>query len=838
MVDFRKLREAKAQPTPIHPIDIFRRLPKPPGINDLYTSQAQVLEEWHERRKERDVVIKLHTGGGKTLVGLLVAQSVMNESHEAVIYLAPTVQLVEQALAKAEEYSIPATPYIKGTDFPDTFLTGKSVMICVYQALFNGQSRFGVRGGTKEIVHPAAIILDDAHVAFSTVRDCFTLKVEKGRDQEGYAQLTNMFRKDFEGLGKLGTFDDVVSGEDYGILDIPYWSWKIRSKQVQEYLRANGKDYGLVWPFLRDALDYCHAFISRDAFVITPILPLMNMIPTFSECPRRIYMSATISDDSALIRAFDADPDSVKKPITSKSLAGVSERMILIPELSKIKDVSDTVHALVKHMTGKIGAGIVILTPSGASANTWLDVAIYADSSERVSASINELLKGSKGPYVFANRYDGIDLPGDACRLLIMSGSPRGASEYDLYRANVLYGGSAINALQAQRIEQGMGRAARGAGDHCVVIATGSDLVGWLSHSKNHKFLTAGTRAQIEMGIEVSKSVSNARELLDTINRCLRRDKEWIEYHAETLATLTEVGGIDQKQIDASAVERKAFKLAIDGYFEKAINKLQKFCEDDASAQAPKQDKMTISWLRQLSARFAHYWGNDDLSLELQQRAYALNNNLLRPRIASPYTPHPMPGLQAESIVANVAEYKFRKGYPSSFNEVTSHIVPEASSNQFEQSLSDLGRALGFITERPDNSRGIGPDVLWLMPGKIALVIEAKSHKKHKNPYTKDDHGQLLNAIEWFKKNYPDWAHVGVSVHPTAKATKATVTVNSKALTFDNLNELITEARDMITQLCESSVPQEELILRCEKLLSKSSLKPDALIVKYLKPFT
>ena len=71
MVDFKKLRARKAGSAVIDPVEIFRRLPKPPGINDLYTSQAQVLSDWFARRDENDLVVKLHTGGGKTLVGLL-----------------------------------------------------------------------------------------------------------------------------------------------------------------------------------------------------------------------------------------------------------------------------------------------------------------------------------------------------------------------------------------------------------------------------------------------------------------------------------------------------------------------------------------------------------------------------------------------------------------------------------------------------------------------------------------------------------------------------------------------------------------------------------------------
>jgi replicative superfamily II helicase len=79
MVDFGKLAASKGKTNPVNPRDIFNALPKPPGINDLYASQAEVLDAWFPRRQERDIVVKLHTGGGKTLVALLMAQSVMNE---------------------------------------------------------------------------------------------------------------------------------------------------------------------------------------------------------------------------------------------------------------------------------------------------------------------------------------------------------------------------------------------------------------------------------------------------------------------------------------------------------------------------------------------------------------------------------------------------------------------------------------------------------------------------------------------------------------------------------------------------------------------------------------
>lgn len=834
MVDFKKLRESRPQSTVVEPTEIFRRLPKPPGINDLYTSQDQVLKAWFTRRDERDLVIKLHTGGGKTLVGLLIAQSILNEHREPVIYLSPTRQLVEQTLAKAKEYSIQAVSYESGVDFPDEFLAGKSVLICTYQALFNGRSRFGVRG--RQALMAAAIILDDAHVAFSTMRDVFTLSVNSKTDSDSYTHLTNIFRNDFDKLGKVGTFDDLVSGRDSGILEVPYWSWKAKSDQVSQLLRDKANSYQFVWSLLRDDFDYCHCLISKDAFVITPIFPLVNLIPTFADCRRRIFMSATISDDSAIVRTFDANPDSVSKPITSNSLAGVSERMILAPELMQFPpdDVPQLLEELAKEIADQQKVGTVILVPSNAAARQWDNVAIFSDSTERVAANVKELQKGkSPGPFVFANRYDGIDLPGSACRLLILSGLPHGSSEYDQYRANTFIGGSELSSALAQRIEQGMGRGARGASDYCVVILTGKNLTAWLGRSAHLKFLTKSTRAQFEMGVEISKSVTDKKDLHETIMRCLNRDQNWIKYHAETLAELTEITEEGKNSLTQAAAERKAFQLMRDGYFEKAISKLEKYWQEPVEL-----DPKSRGWLKQLAARAAFYWDNTELAQRLQQQAYADNHNLLRPQVIPPYVPLTRPGKQAEAIGSRIAEYKFhRRGFLAWFDQEVSHLVPEASSNQFEEALEKLGYVLGFSTQRPEKIYGKGPDVLWLLDANLGLVIEAKSRKNQKNALTKEQHGQLLNSAEWFKQEYPNYSCIRVSVHPNISATKATVTNDSRALTLDKLNQLIADTNTLLKALCESKVSDNELVIRCEQLLSNSTLRAESLVEQYLVPF-
>ncbi|BAQ48059.1 DEAD/DEAH box helicase [Methylobacterium aquaticum] len=624
MVDFKKLREAKAKPKPINPRDIFNSLPKPQGINDLYASQAEVLDAWFPRREDKDVVVKLHTGGGKTLVALLMAQSVMNETGEPVLYLAPTNQLVEQVLSKSNEYGIPALPYTKGQPLPAEFHDGKAVLVGAYETLFTGRSKFGVRGSGQEVVKVGAIVLDDAHVALSSVRKAFSLDISAKDHKEVYTELADRFRPAFREIGRNGSFSDIVTGKEFGVIEVPSWAWHRKLDEIQQYLSGKVDDIdAYVWPFLRDNLGVCHCIFSKSGISITPIFPPVDMLPTFDDAKRRIYMSATIADDSEIVRTFGASPDAVGKPITSTSLAGVGERMILVPGLMKL---SDPIVPLVKGLSTWLAGhkqGVAILTPSGAAAKHWTDIADYPEKTTAVSQKVAAMQAGETyGPLVLANRYDGIDLAGSACRFLVLDNLPQGTSNYDVFRMNVV-ADAAVNSLLAQRIEQGIGRGTRGGADYCVIVLIGTKLVGWIGRKKNLDFLTASTRVQLKLGQEVSEAVATSKEVGDTILKCLRRDPDWVGYHASELADAANAAPIDLLALKVAAVERRAFRLQRLGQYEKALAAIEILMGDEAL----KADAQRRAWLAALAARIAHQMDDDAKGQTLQTTAYSVNNN-------------------------------------------------------------------------------------------------------------------------------------------------------------------------------------------------------------------
>jgi replicative superfamily II helicase len=829
MVDFKKLRAERSTSKAVDPIEIFQRFPKTETINDLWSSQAEALIDWNKRRKDKDVVIKLNTGGGKTLVGLLIAQSISNETDGSTLYLCPTRQLVDQTYDLATHYGFRSSKYEGSADFDNDFLTGKNILIATYAALFNGKSKFRTTEYGGECIKLEGIILDDAHTSFSIIRDQFTLSINRIEYEDVYLDLCNLFRSDFDSIGKIGTFDDIIQKKDHAVLEVPYWCWKEKSNIVRDKINANASN-NIVWSLLRNEFDYCHALVDRKSFCITPIFPLVDKFPSFSDCPRRIYMSATLSDDSSIVRTFDADVKSVKKPITPKSLSGVGERMILLPVLMGIENakIPIVIEKIIRKVSEK--AGVIILVPSIRSFEKWRSIATIPNNATDVTTFINSLKSGATGPFAFANRYDGLDLPNDSCRLLILDGRPMGQNSYDSFRLFTLGNSELVNASSAQKIEQGLGRGTRGSGDFCVIILLGNDLISWISKTNNVNQLTPSTRTQLEMGVFVSQQIKSLSEFEDTIDKCLQREKDWVEYHAERLAESVSKVEIGEFNLEIAAAERRYFEYIRKNSYDNAISSFEQYIWG-----SEKLDKYYKGWLFQLNARAYWYWGNEQKSQELQKKAYSRNSNLLKLPIDSAFSPI-TPGEQSRNIMNELGGYRIRKGYLSNFDEIVKDLTLSASSNQFEEALKNLGIVLGFNASRPEKEIGKGPDVLWLLKENtknIGLIIEAKHQKMANNPLTKAELGQILTSYDWFKSAYPTYEGVKVVVHPNNYTTRSILPNGLYSLPPENLGTMIINARRLSSLLCESSAPIAQLSTICEQKLAEYNLTIEGILGNY-----
>jgi replicative superfamily II helicase len=385
----------------------------------------------------------------------------------------------------------------------------------------------------------------------------------------------------------------------------------------------------------------------------------------------------------------------------------------------------------------------------------------------------------------------------------------------------------------AQRIEQGIGRGTRGGGDFCVVVLTGNKLVGWISKKKNLPLLTASTGVQLKMGQEISAAVATVKEVGQTVLKCLRRDPDWVSYHASELSEAARAAPVNNFALRVAGGERRAFNLQRIGQYESALATLDKLIEDPEVAS----DRHRRAWLSALAARIAYQMGDEFRGQRLQTTAFKLNNNHTPPKTRPAYTARPLPSKQSSAIVNHLLEYERRHALLADFDEAVAELVPEASPGRYEEALRNLGFYLGFDAERPEKVYGRGPDVLWRTDAHFDFVIEAKSRKQEDNPLYKNDHAQLLEADHWFKSIYPHRNSVRVSALPEAIADDKATPKGTYAFRLTDITSLVGALRGVLTELIATQGNGDVLRECCEAGLQQAKLLPDDIRMNFMRPF-
>ena len=210
------------------PIQIFEKLDKESGKEDLRRVQETVLRDWYSNyRDKRDLIIKLHTGQGKTLLGLLMLQSYLNEDKGPAMYICPNNYLVNQTIEQARQFGIRTVQSID-SKLPQEFLNSEAILVATCNKLFNGMSVFGVQGSWREPVSIGALVIDDAHKCLDIIKESFSIRVDT--ENSIYSRLWTLFEDSLNRQAQ-GTCIDIKDGKDC-FMAVPFWSWFDRQKDV------------------------------------------------------------------------------------------------------------------------------------------------------------------------------------------------------------------------------------------------------------------------------------------------------------------------------------------------------------------------------------------------------------------------------------------------------------------------------------------------------------------------------------------------------------------------------------------------------------------------------
>jgi replicative superfamily II helicase len=400
----------------LHPREIFLTLDRAPAFQFPRDIQTEIMNAWFETRDQRDSIIKLNVGGGKTLVGLLLLQSCLNEGVGPALYVCPDNQLVSQVLDEACELGIETTEDPKDAGFQ----AGQRICVTNVHKVFNGRSVFGV--GQEGIKIPiGSVVVDDAHACLATINDQF--KISLKNTHPAYKKIFELMQEALKAQARP-RFLDLRDGDPRAVIEVPFWAWQDKADDILEALHAERESDELLfsYPLLREVLPLCRCIIGGQHLEIEPIFPPSDLIKSFAKAKRRIYMTATLSDDSVLSTHFAADADKLKAPIVPKSSQSMGERMILVPQDTNADLEIDDIRQLLVDIAED--HNVVVIVPSDKSARLWKNDAHQILTSKNIVAGVDKLREGHVGLTVLINRYDGIDLPGNACRVLAIFDLP------------------------------------------------------------------------------------------------------------------------------------------------------------------------------------------------------------------------------------------------------------------------------------------------------------------------------------------------------------------------------------------------------------------------------
>jgi len=801
-LNFGKMLATRASTAEIEPSKLYEALPKKArGYGYLRLVQGQVLEKWHLRRNQRDVVIKVNTGGGKTIDGLIILQSLLNEKRGPALYVAPDPFLVEQVMVEASKLGLVA---VSNPDDP-RYLRSEAICVVTADRVFNGRSIFASTRAPRIPAPIGSVVIDDAHAAIATTRKQLSLSIPA--KNPAFQAILNMFASELESYSP-NAFLDVTERSPSALARIPFWMWREKSARVLTVLRQHSEsdDIKFGWPAVKDCLTLSRAVFSGTELTITPLCPPIHHISNFMTAHHRIFLTATLADDGVLVTDFDADPVSVADPITPATAGDIGERMILAPQEINPAVGAAEIRTAMKKLSLK--QNVVVLCPSYRAAELWKGLADQIAGADpkrattTIAAAVEELrtAKGSR-LIVMVSKYDGIDLPDEACRVLVIDGLPEAFSPEDRLESHLTSRSSGTDDRQIQRIEQGMGRGVRSNEDYCVVVLIGPRLSQLVSHPDTISRFSPATQAQLALAGEIAGGLRNLPlgRILSVVNQSLDRDTDWVEFAKGSIAGLTPRPAIVGAE---SIARRQAFAAAHAGNVSKA-EALIRVAADES------EDPRTKGWLLE---QLALYTDSRDpaAAQEILQSARDVNSDVLRPVITATYVPLTstvQQGLRAHKEITG--SFLNPTDMMLGFESLIADLAFEKDrAEEFESAFDRLGKLIGVNSARPEKETGIGPDNLWALDSGRFWVFEAKSGATT-NFIAKSDVNQLAGSVNWFSGKYLDGQTATPVMAHIAKSfgQGATAVPGMKLMSPRTLGDLATQVRSFAKALSEQWMP-------------------------------
>lgn len=707
-------------------------------VKHLWAHQADILRTYRERYStSNDVALQLPTGSGKTLVGLLIAEWRRLTEGERALYVCPTRQLAYQVGEQAQRYGLRVRVLVgRQADYPQAeygdYVTGQAVAATTYSAVFNSNPRLD---------DAQTLVLDDAHAAENYVADAWTVRI--ARSNPLYEDLLSLLAL---GLGP-GTAARCRGADYCDVVDkVPIPRFMPLEDALTSLLNVRRDNLGsgwFPWLMLRDRLTACNAFVSWSEIIIRPLFAPTETHAAFHSATQRIYMSATLGESGELERLFGVRHiDRIPLP-GGLDRQAVGRRLVLFPD--RALSQQDALETALVAIGGQSRS--LVLCPATRLCEDFVGALrrslpghdiLRADDVEQ---SMTRFTDSDHACLVLANRYDGLDLADEACRLEVIDGLPSATNLQERFLWSRLNATSLLKERVRTRLAQALGRCTRNATDYAAVVILGREVFDFCARRENLRGMHPELLAELDFGMEQSADRQHPQEYLELLDAFWEQGADWDVANDAILAMRADVQAAplpEEETLATTCRDEVDYLYHLwGGDWDRALECARRVADRLGGDNLRGYRGLWYYLAGSTAWLLAREDGEDSpqrrVALDLFRRATEAAGTAPWLARLVRHIGLPEQGTGVDEALSQVVDRlvdrlcalglvgeRFEQAMVA-LSDATDQDSPDA----FEHALAELGGYLGFQADRPEGTAT--PDAVWELEDQYIIAFEAKS---------------------------------------------------------------------------------------------------------------
>lgn len=820
--------------------------------------QSKMIDVYmSEGIKKGDVAIELPTGSGKTVIGLLIAEFRRRKFKEKVVYLCPNNQLVNQVVeAATEKYGIHVTSFTgsRRNYSPESvslYTRNESIAITNYSSIFNVNSFF------KDA---DVLIFDDAHSSESYIASNWSVNVTKYDDQELFYQIAEVLKPILDSsqyrrlteekhINVENSWCDMLSVDSVAEIHDSFYDL------MEEFVSGTSKQYS--WSNIKNNLHACNILISNSEILIKPLIaPTLSLQP-FATPKQRIYMSATLGESGELERITGVNTIHRLPMVDDFEVKSIGRRYFLFPNASFSEKQSLEIMTALKK---KQSRALILVESENELKKVTKDfekepsTKIYKK--EDLNQSFENFSREEDAIAILANRYDGIDLDEEKCRMLMLYALPSTTNLQEKFFISKLATSLLFSERIKTRLIQAIGRCTRSDTDYSTVIILGHDLENMLISPKKLQQFEPELRAELDVGYDISCNLDNLDKLLENVDAIYERKSEWKELEQEIISRRNIFDNEESheknllyKNMQISATHEVDFQYNYwNNRYEAALSDISKILSQ-LDGNELKGYRAYWTYMAGTLCRLI-FENNGTESYRGKANSYFneasnLSNSVnwfAKLKVISKTKNVDSKDIGITELVNNIEDGILKgslKKQEAIFNRDAAKILDMLNSNDgetFENGIQELGLLLGYNSN--NNSGSAAPDPWWIIDDKNCIVSECKIYKDTQKNIPPNQVKQASKHKEWLYTNEPSIdkdCNIRTVFITNSSTIDASAVVFSNGVYYLNRDRLLSFARKsigIVRRIRETFVEPGDIIWRTDAadMLIENSITPNDII--------